>query len=66
MGPLGDSHQLTRRDYITGGSTFLGSALLAGCTSSGGDTGTPKRTTTDQTTPTSDGSYTATLRQSAR
>ena len=60
--------RLTRRDYLTSGSTFLGSALLAGCLSSGGDTATPRQNTTtdrtstpEQTTPTKDSSYTATL-----
>ena len=61
-------HELTRRGYIAGGSSLLGSALLTGCTGgSDGTANTERNTTTDQTsmptetTSTSDGSYTAIL-----
>ncbi|MFC7077473.1 ABC transporter substrate-binding protein [Haloarcula halophila] len=69
---LDDANELTRRNYVAGGSALLGSALLAGCTGSSGDSapdasaeteGTPEtdQTATPGTTATADGSYTATL-----
>lgn len=52
----GDGRRLTRRNYLAGGSSLIGSTFLAGCPESGTES-----TTADTTTATSDGTHTATL-----
>lgn len=55
-----ESTELTRRTYLAGGSAALGSALLAGCTSTGGET-TTSTTDTSGSNSTTDSSYSASL-----
>ncbi|GCF15052.1 hypothetical protein Harman_29870 [Haloarcula mannanilytica] len=63
---MGEKADLTRRNYLTAGSAVLGSSLIAGCSGDSSDpsttaTGTGTTGESDTSTPTDDGSYTASI-----